>query len=264
MERIIISKNDLKCFDLKRIIHCESSLYRYQDMVIKIFNDQSKNNILRKERLVTLLNEQKESLNLPELIIPNAFVKTDDNQNGLLSPFNEGTNAKIILSSKDIPLSKKIEVLRLMGSLINKLKKKGNIAIGDFYEDNFGYLNSKLVVYDTDSISLDDIINPASKYVQLNPNLKGLENKYPVNVYGVNEANLNSDILSFIMIILKVISNNELHILSYDEYMHYLDYLCKLGFDSNLLNSFAKIYSQDDNINPLPYLKENSFHFPLK
>ena len=52
------------------------------------------------------------------------------------------------------------------------------------------------------------------------------------------------------------IKKEYVYTLNIDEYYRYLDYLDKLGFDSNLLNAFASVYEEDiDNINPLPYLE---------
>ena len=58
------------------------------------------------------------------------------------------------------------------------------------------------------------------------------------------------------MILLDFISRNNITCcLSVSEYNRYLDYLDKLGIDSNLLELFSSIYKNDiDNITPLPYL----------
>ena len=58
------------------------------------------------------------------------------------------------------------------------------------------------------------------------------------------------------MMILELISDNEkIKSINLDDFYEYLDYLDKLGFNSDLLRCFANIYDDSiDNTTPLPYL----------
>ena len=92
-------------------------------------------------------------------------------------------------------------------------------------------------------------------YVAYNINLRDFK-KYGRLDNFIGEASYQTDLLCFIMMIIETISNNEKIVnISLDDFFKYLDYLDKLGFNSELLNVFSYIYDDSKpNISPLPYL----------
>lgn len=235
----------------------EGKLYIYKDKVIKIFNDQSKHNLKRKIHTVALLNEHKKEINVPELIIPESVAVIDGVPSGVASNFINGTNTTILLQSKQIPLEIKIRILKQIGDIIRKIGKNEKtlgLALGDLHEGNFVFDGLRTFAFDADSMKILDNHASPSKFLRANPNIQMFEEKYPYNVYGVNLPSHETDLFSFIMIILNVISKGETYKLPLHEYFAYLNYLAALGVDANLIDSFASVYTNEPSLDPTKHL----------
>lgn len=264
MKEIRITKHDFKSLEPfpihKDSLNVEAKFYILNTntkRLIKLFNDQTQINLRVKKRTVEQLAENKERINIPEIIYPDSLVYVNDHFKAIASPFIEGKDCKILLSSKNIPLETKILILKQIGSIIERVSKHYStldLAYGDVHAGNFIFDGKKTYGIDADSMKIKGSIPQSSFYLSNNPNLDYFE-KYYRYKNGTSETTKDTDILGFIYIIINCIADCDIHTMYYKDYLEYLDYLSLLGFDTKLLESFASIYVGGiDNINPLPYL----------
>ncbi len=281
MKKINLTKKQLH--QLKRlkfnddIMPMESILYIFnKNELIKLYIDYTFGDIdsleerkIRINNLIEFVNNE----NIPELLVPKKLVKIDKQFAGLLLPKINGQNASVYLKSSIIPLNIKIQILKQIGTILEKIKNTNpnyNAAFADVHDDNFMVSGldikniDKSSVYttaiDIDGMKLLDFDGNSNSYFYNNNNLKSLD-KYETNPFGMILPSTNTDIFCFIMMILELISGDkEICFKSINEFKKYLDYLDKLGFNTKLLESFASIYKNDTpNITPLPYLDTISF-----
>lgn|SRR5574344_609002 len=250
--------DNLESFPLEKgIIATEGEFKIYNDQLLKRYFDNSKGNLKRKIHTLALLNDHKEEINIPELIIPDTILLIDDKPCGIGKECVPGTNTEILISSKQIPNEIKIKILKQIGSIIHKVSEHYNdlsMAFGDLHIGNFIYNGKETFAVDTESMKILDNEAAPSRYMRTNPNLDLFNQKYPYNVYGVNISNSETDLFCFVMMVVNFISKNETYKLSLEKYFDYLDYLKALGIDDNLIKSFASIYSLGETIDPTLYL----------
>ena len=157
---------------------------------------------------------------------------------------------RVIIYSK---LKEIINILKQVCKIIEDIHNADiNCAFGDVHSDNFMLENDRVYGIDTDSMKIYNHNDACGYYTDCNGHILSFD-KYKDN--GKVTCNYNTDLYCVIMMILEVIGNDSLIAAMRDnEYLYYLDYLDKLGFNADLLNCFSKVYSNDDNINPFPYL----------
>lgn len=225
--------------------------------IIKKYKDNSKSNLTNKINTVFDLEENKEKIKVPSLVIPDKAVAIGGKFVGFASPYIEGLNVEVILSGKNVPLNLKVKILKQIGHILHQVDTHYhtiNLSFGDVHPGNFIFNGEKTYAVDTDSMKIKNNKVSPSLYLERNPNVCRI-NKYDCNSYGMYFVNPNTDILSFIMIILGVIADGDVYKLNLYQYYEYLDYLDHLGIDKNLLNAFMMIYDNTkDNINPTPFL----------
>ena len=266
--------NHLEPFNLiEGILEKESDMYyspNSQNEIIKVYkNYQNKKYIDEKMETIDNLIKYTTELDFPELLVPNGILKVDGNIMGPIYPRIHGYTSRIYFYTFYCPTKVKIEILRKIGLLLEKIKNtnpKYNAAFSDVHVDNFmipGFPsnnvekspNFNIIACDTDSMKIYNSPGITGYYLFDSDKMSYYE-KYPLDSEGFVKASSNTDIFCYIMMILDLISKSEyVYCLNEDEYYRYLDYLDKLGFDSSLLESFASVYEDDiDNISPLPYL----------
>lgn len=204
---------------------------------------------------------------IPEILRPEGIILVNRKFKASIIPLLPGYNSSLFLSSKETPTKVKIEILKQIGTILERIHLADkNAAYGDVHADNFlvsgvnlenkkDMSSIRTFGIDTESMKMFDSPGITNFYLFNNHNISGLD-KYQSNSFGIVKADYNSDIFCFIMMILSVISNSdEFFLIGLDEFKMYIDYLDKLGFDSKLLSSLVSIYDKDkDNINPLPHL----------
>lgn len=264
METITISNEKLNSLPKlnidSSITNEEGNIYLYNDSLLKTLYITSGSNYENKIKNVEFINNNV--VNIKELVIPKEFVNMDDKIIGFTMDYIKNvTNLGLILNNDEVCNKKKIDLLQKLGILIKKTSslKKENIDFyfGDLHEYNF--LTNKdedIFAVDVDSVSLNDKYPSPSLYLNKNKNIGNLITKYKTNVYGITYPSSNSDLLCYNMIILNSISNNKISEMDLPEYNDYINYLKYLGMSKKLINSFNKIYSTEDNINPIDYLYE--------
>ena len=70
------------------------------------------------------------------------------------------------------------------------------------------------------------------------------------------EINENTDILCYIIMLISFISGCDINKININEFNNYMDYLVNFGLSNQLVSILARIYSNDDNVNPYLLLDE--------
>lgn len=252
------------------ICHTESDLYydpHNKNRVLKIYKLRDDKVWMRgKFKSIQNLIKFTSIHNIPELIRPDRLVIKNDEFIGIRLPLIEGVNASYYLNSRYVPIEIRIAILKQIGAILKKIYMADNTtAFGDVHGHNFmvenpndyGYDVSKIhtTAIDTDSMKLYDSPGVINFYLYDNKNLYNMD-KYEENAAGIVKPSYNTDLFCFIMMIFEVISDDKYFFsIPLIKYRRYIDYLDKLGFDSNLLNALISVYEDDkDNIDPTPYL----------
>lgn len=272
MKTLVISKNkfaSLKEFILnKDIINTESKLYLWDSKInkklLKIFFNTEGLYFENKLLTINSLIDAKDSINIEELVMPEKLVVVKNKVVGFSMPFIENDNLQIILNNLNIPISTKIDYLKQVGQLLERVKKNRpfNQAfyLSDVHEANFIYDKqmNQIRAVDLDSCKIANNKPSAIKYLSTNPNVDAINYKYIKDKDDLYKPNSNSEILCYIMMILNTISRKQINGLSSIEYFSYLFYLRDLGFSYELLDLFGKIYTGSKNVSPHELLDEIS------
>ena len=277
MKKIILTNEDYNNLEPLHLIEgtIEKESYMYyvpsnDKEIIKAYkNYNDKLYIIEKLRTIRNLLKYIKEEQFQELLKPTGFALMGNKIIGTIYPNIEAYTARIYLYSNIISIKLKIEILKKIGLLLEKIKNsnpKYNAAFADVHIDNFliddiivdsnkNINNLSIVACDTDSMKILDSKGNPAYYLYDSEKLSELD-KYKIDSDNIIIPDSNTDIYCYIMIILDFISkSNYAYCLNIDEYNRYIDYLDKLNINSNLLQSFASVYKNNiDNINPLPYL----------
>ena len=258
---------------IKGTLESESDLYYVpgnHKRIIKVYkNYRDVGYVMGKMHEIDNLIRYTTELNFPELLVPDGKAMIDGYMLGPTMPVIPGYTAKIYFYTFYSSVKVKVEILRKIGMLLEKIRltsPKYNAAFADVHADNFiipGFPSSnikfspyfRIVACDTDSMKLIDSPGVTGLYLADSDKFMDYE-KYPLDDDYMVMPSSNTDIYCYIMMTLELIAkSNYVSCLNEDEYYRYLDFLDKLGFDHKLLESFASIYDDTtDNISPLPYI----------
>lgn len=212
---------------------------------------------------VSLLGDKREEIDMEELVIPNYLATMDNEIIGFTVPrIFDSTNLSLILSDTKIDNSDKIQLLYKVGKLLKKVdslrrKKIINLHLGDLHEDNILVTkDNNIKVIDLDSVYLGTNYPPVSHYLTTNKNLIYFGRKYKKNKDDIVYPTKSSDLLCYNMMILNTIARQNINRLDISEYFSYVNYLEYLGFGTDVINSFKRIYSQGANINSADFFDQ--------
>lgn len=210
---------------------------------------------------ISLLGDNKDKIGIDELVIPNYLVAIKRKIEAFTVPLIEGENLGIIINNPKISNEKKLDYLYKVGRLIKKTQKLEDKGIkfnfGDLHEYNFMVgKDDKTYAIDLDGSYLNTANPQPSKYLIENPNLGLFPTKYTGNEYGLIFPDNNSDLLCYNMMLLNAIGRSEVSKMNIATYYEYINYLRSLGFGSDIIESFNRVYSTADNINPCEYLDQ--------
>lgn len=259
MEIIRLSTNDLKKlnkYELNKEIHnTESDVYIYRkNQLLKLFKDSSY--IYNKLYVLNKLFYIKDNLDINELVMPESLVKVSGKPAGYLMEYiKENTNIGMILNSKEINFSDKkyffIEIAKILRKIEkNDFLKEVNFHLGDIHEYNFIYdnKNNSIKGVDIDSSYVAGASAPTSKFLTFNDKLWNFPNKYPIDIENDRHIpNKNTTIISYIYILLNVLSNMYIPNISIKKFCELLNMLNSVGVNSELLDSIYNIYLPKDN-----------------
>ena len=251
-----------KCEELylnSSILNSEANLFKIningQDKVLKkFFNCDLDNKLFTINKLI-----QNRDFFDERFVIPERVAYLDDFMVGYIMRYVDNYNLSDILNSNEYSISFKKDLLRQIGNILlyadkirNQNKELSNFYIGDLHVNNFMYdKESKiLTVCDLDSCKISPEFNFPSLYLLTSPSLSFMS-KYPLDINGDNVINSNTDIFCYIILILNFLYGGNVQKMGLTDYYNYLEYLKKNGLSSGLYTLFYKIYSEDDNINPV-------------
>ena len=259
MLELRLSKKELENMRHIKTMASEADFYKmpYTDkyiLKIYIYNDclEDKNN---KIDALNLFNKEEK---IKELVIPGAKVYVDNEFKGELLRKINGSNAYNYLDRKDISLKEKINVLKKIGRILEKIGNSNpeyNACFSDVHAGNFMVDNNNNVhAIDTTGMKILDIPGSPNFYIYylINKNLK----KYDIEFERLTNTSQETDIYCYVMMIMELLLNTK-RVISFNmsQYKKCLNLIDKLGFDSRLVNSFSSVV--DDyakNINPASYL----------
>ena len=224
---------------------------------------------------IEMLNEYKDLLP-SEFVLPDSLISVKTNINGFTMPYIRGLNLSTILSNPDIPNKEKIGYLKKVGEVLeklNRIRKKtslDNVFVNDLHADNILVDENKEIKFiDLDSCRISDnkpfpskylsdggLISHVSshKYQKFNKKVKVNDGYNYRRGYGFYEANENTDLYCYVIMILNFLLGSNVNIMSVNEFYDYITYLNYIGVDSDLLSAFTRITDNCNNINPMDEL----------
>lgn len=269
MEDIKLSKTEISSLE-KLPINCTNSegIFYFYDTengkkLIKIIRDFYNRYTQIGLKNIKILKEYNEILSVafPEFVLPEALVYIEEKLRGYIMQYITGITLSDYLKKSDIPLEKKLTILKDIGKILEKIfsfnKIPYNIILGDFHENNIIINNeNKVKIIDLNGICLNPKDIPNCKYLNMAVNeLRYKKTKYEVNILGEVTPNKDTDIFCYGMMIMNFISQSEFGKLPYYKIKRYLNYLKTIGFPTEFINCIEKLYSSDKNVNPYPYIE---------
>lgn len=272
MKVITISKKkfqELPLLDLSNtIFNSEAKIYdfkyRGERKVLKNLHHLEGSRFANKLYTLEMLDTNQEYL--PHCFyIPDSLVSVNGTISGFTVPFVKGVNLSTILTDHNFSSKEQIYFLKKIGEILEQLKNIRKytplncIYLNDLHDSNFivNPSNKELNVIDLDSCRIGTNSPFAARF--LTPlSLANVNPKYKVTTEtesgGYMEADENTDIYCYIMVILNYLYQGHVNRFNLNEFYNYLNYLEQIGIDKNLIQSFEKITYNCSNENPLPYL----------
>lgn len=221
--------------------------------------------IILSNKLFTVneLITNKDIIDIPELVIPDKLVSVHGKIVGFTIPLVNGNNFGEVLSDDSISVSDKIKYFKEIGYILENMKyytPLNDFYLNDIHENNFVLNNDtgKINVVDMDSCKINNNMTMVS--LRLSP----FSNIYDFNKYekeesmcgGCYKPSYNTEMYSYIIMLLRFISNYRINEMDVSSYYAYMEYLHKLGISYELIDILASIYSEKDNVNPYLLLDE--------
>jgi hypothetical protein len=259
LEHLAISEDVFNTEGLMLILNKQYKTKDGKRMLFKYLDMQEFDSVMdRKEYILSYLNSSPYK-DLEGLVIPDSEIFVDGDLAGFAMPLIEHhKNVGHLLHSHHVPFHEKKKLLKELGALIdsvNRIDAEHELFFGDLNEYNFILdEEEKMKAIDLDSChvsNLDGVEPPDMAYYLLkNPNLWTLPNKYKKNFIGILIPNKDSDLYSYLMVVLDTIANHNMFKEDMDTYFAYLEYLHGLGVPSELIDMFWNIYTPKTNENP--------------
>ena len=259
--------NSETLYDIKDINHVESDLYVKNGIMYKKMN-LSYGQFDNKLNTINFLIDNKNIINIEELVLPSGIAYLDRNSGIIVikEKFIDNINFRYVLTSNLYSFSEKIEYFKQIGLILDKMKNiRNNTSIKDFYlcdlyTDNF-ILNTgtnRINVIDMDSCKINGNNNCSSYYLFENNVIDSVKKykKKELSWFTEYEINENTDILCYIIMLISFISGCDINKVDIKEFYNYMDYLVNFGLSNQLVSILARIYSNDDNVNPYLLLDE--------
>ena len=221
-----------------RTFNTESNLYIYpqnnKKRILKVFYNMNYNKILT----INLLNYYKNDIDIEELSLDSDLVSIENKPAGILSDYIDGTVLSNIIYDKGISINYKIDILKKVGVVLDKMKKArkkiNDFYIGDLHEDNIIVCGDTIKIMDMDSSKIMDNEPSQSKYLTRLARRKKIDS--------IIIPNESTDNYCFNMMILNALFSKDISKLSIDEFYRYIEYLYSIDIDINLINNFNNMY----------------------
>lgn len=247
-----IPNNGINNMECKLFILKDKDKWNKNYKLFKKFNNINGEYFSNKLYIINSLIDKEEEINMEEVILPIELVSVDNEICGYNMPYIENICISKILDS-NIDNKLKINTLKEVGLLLEKIVTKDIIYPSDVHEGNFIYnkKTKKINMIDIDSVCIGNSYPSISKYLTFNPNLYDIY-KYPLTEEDIHIPNKNTIYLSYIYMILNYIAGiNYIQNIDIPNYYRYLQRLSDLGLSKELIDIFSNIYIERDNINPV-------------
>lgn len=254
-------------YDVFDVTHMESDLYVNDGYLYKKMN-LGYSSFDNKVNTINYLLDNKDIINIDELVLPIDifYLNRDTGDIVIKEKFINNINFRYVLNSNLYSFDEKIEYFKQIGLILDKMKDvRDNTNIKDFYlcdlyTDNF-ILNTdtnRINVIDMDSCKINGNNNCSSYYLFDNNVIDKIKKykKKELSWFTEYEINENTDILCYIIMLISFISGCDINKIDINEFNNYMDYLVNVGLSNQLVSVLARIYSNDDNINPYLLLDE--------
>lgn len=241
----------------KQYIYLEKDKRKFvHKKLIKIFYRNTLENIRAKLDIVTEILENKNWLDIPELVLPEGIVTIDNITRGIKLPLiADNVNISLLLSNPKVCLKQKIKILKeILGILIkidNIYEIQGKYFLGDIQDSNFILdINDQIIkAIDLDSSYFTGLTPFPSKYLTGNKMVKSFEKKYPIDPKtGLNIPSRETTYLQFAYMILNVLTDKPCHRLLEKDYYEVLGRLSDRGLDKVIVDFFESLYSREETL----------------
>ena len=271
MEVVNITKNGLK--KLKKvslgygILNTEADLFimktkdkwNIEYKMLKTLFCTEGANFSNKLFTINELIDNKNVINIDELVLPEKLLIVDGQVNGFIMPYIENTNFEEILNDINISNLQKIEYFKQISHILHKMDNlRNNSDITDFYLNDLHASNfilnkktGKINVVDLDSCKINGNKPFAAKYLTPFSPISSMKAKYRVNeeinFLGYIIPDKNTDLYCYIMTLMNFLFKGRISSLGRDKYYLYLEYLRSINYPYELLDKLSKIYEYVDN-----------------
>ena len=272
MEAINISRKylrELQSLRLSNVSSGEGSILRNPlngKEVLKILHQQ--NGLYLSNKLYTLnsLYDIEDALDNDSFVLPNRLLTVDDKVVGFTTPLINGVTLADILFNADIDIKIKVKYLKRIGAILDAMASfrkeypQSNWYLNDLHERNFmvDLDSDKMYAVDLDSCRIFGNHPFVSKYLSLFSPLIDFPEKYhtdfQISCGGDFVADENADLYCYAMLVIDFLYGARINYASKEEYFRYLEYLKSIGAPQELVDAWAKVYTNDNNVNFAPLL----------
>ena len=272
MDTINISKKIIKKAEELKLSSVESSEgYVIRDpkdpqKAFKLLHKKSGVNFSNKLYTINSLIDLSERIDMPEMVFPECLLTVDDEVVGFSMLLIDGVTLAEILCNADIDIKVKVKYLKQIGSILEKMASvrkenpKLNWYLNDLHERNFmvDLEKERLYAVDLDSCRILGNHPFLSKYLSLFSPLIDFPEKYhtdfQISCGGDFVADENADLYCYAMLVIDFLYGARINYASKEEYFRYLEYLKSVGAPQELVDAWAKVYTDDNNVNFSPLL----------
>lgn len=257
------------------ILNTESELYIIEDKnkwakrqsVLKKLYINSGTVFSNKLYTVNELIDNKDKINIDELVMPEYIVTIYGKIVGFTVPYVDNINFKHVLDSVEFTNSQKIDFFKQVGQILHKMSNvREYTSVKDFYlndlhENNliFNKKTGKINVVDLDSCKIGDNFPFVSKYLSPISPINEVNKYRKLNIDYIGGSFIpdeNTDLFCYTVMILNYLYGGRITSLSISEYYDYLTYLHSIGVSHELVDKFSLIYTEKNNENIYEYLDE--------
>ena len=272
MESINISKNEMKKMEELLVSTYTSS---EGDVIRDVNNSKRAFKLLFRKKgtyfsnklyTINSLVDLSESVDMPEVVFPEHLLAVDKEVVGFSMPLINGVTLADILFNSDIDIKVKVKYLKQIGSILEKMASvrkenpKLNWYLNDLHERNFmvDLEKERLYAVDLDSCRILGNHPFLSKYLSSFSPLIDFPEKYhtdfQISCGGDFVADENADLYCYAMLVIDFLYGARINYASKEEYFRYLEYLKSVGAPQELVDAWAKVYTNDNNVNFAPLL----------
>lgn len=252
----------------KGVLSTEAELYNFnyrgQPKVLKRLFHQAGNRFANKLYTLEMLDANREYL--PDsFCIPDSLISVTGNIEGFTLPKKEGQALVTLLQDITRDPQEQVYYLKKVGEILQQMKNirkytpLTDIYLNDMHESNFlvNSNNRQLTVIDLDSCKIGRNDPFPSRYLTPMSLFTNAKQKYQIREdsdLGYVEADEQSDIYCYIMMILNYLYGANISGESLEGFYEYLNYLEDIGVNKDLVEHFSRIVIAKPNENPINYL----------